>query len=116
MELDPAALALLEVEPVEHPHEIEVPEGAAEFAVGHRLEARILLHLDDALDRLVLDLGKLLGVHRLVFVVGLAGLLDRIRTEETADDIGAVRGFLDGHLILLVCPTVGGRNGRKQAG
>ena len=39
VELDAAAFALDDVEPVEHAHEIEVPPGAAELAVGHRLEA-----------------------------------------------------------------------------
>ena len=35
--------------------EIEMPEGAAELAVGDGLEAQILLQLDGVADRLVLD-------------------------------------------------------------
>ena len=47
---------------VEPPEEIEVPPGAAELAVGDRLEADLLLLLDDALDLAVLDRLELGGV------------------------------------------------------
>ena len=40
---------------VEAPEEIEMPPGTAEFAVGDRLQADILLAFDDALDLLILD-------------------------------------------------------------
>ena len=40
---------------VEAPEEIELPPGAAEFAVGDRLQADLFLLLDDALDLAVLD-------------------------------------------------------------
>ena len=40
---------------VEPPEEIEVPPGAAELAVGDRLEPDLLLLLDDAFDLAVLD-------------------------------------------------------------
>ena len=40
---------------VEAPEEIEMPPGAAEFAVGDRLQADLFLLLDDALDLAVFD-------------------------------------------------------------
>ena len=40
---------------VEAPEEIEMPPRAAELAVGDRLQADVLLLLDDALDLAVLD-------------------------------------------------------------
>ena len=81
----------IEVEAVEHAHEVEVPPGAAELAVGHRLEPGVLLHPDDVDDRLVLDRLELLGRERLVLEVGLARGLDRGGPEEAADDVGAER-------------------------
>ncbi len=44
---------------VEAPEEIEMPPGAAEFAVGDRLQADFFLLLDDALDLAVFDLLQL---------------------------------------------------------
>ena len=58
LELD-AVVELVELDAVEHAEEIEVPPGAAEFAVGRELEADLLLLLDDLLDLAVLDLLEL---------------------------------------------------------
>ena len=44
---------------VEHAVEIEMPPGAAEFAVGGELEADLFLLLDDLVDLGVLDLFQL---------------------------------------------------------
>ena len=55
LELD-LALAKIGLDAVERAEEIVVPEGAAEFAVGDRLEADLLLLVDDLLDLAVLDL------------------------------------------------------------
>ena len=47
------------VDAVEAPEEIEMPPGAAEFAVGDRLQAGLFLLLDDALDLAVFDAAQL---------------------------------------------------------
>ncbi len=67
---------------------IEMPEGAAELAVGCDLEADILLHLDRLADRLVLDLTELLGGN-LVALFLLARIEQRLGPQQTADMIGA---------------------------
>src|ERR1035437_7272622 len=54
MELD-AVIELIELDAVEHAEKIEVPPGAAEFAVSGELEPDLLLLLDDLLDLAVLD-------------------------------------------------------------
>ena len=52
--LDPFA-GLIDLDAVEPLEEIEMPPGAAEFAVGGELEADLLLLLDDFLDLAVFD-------------------------------------------------------------
>jgi len=54
LELD-LALAEIGFHAVEAPKEIVVPEGAAEFAVGDRLQPNVLLPLDDLDDLVVFD-------------------------------------------------------------
>ena len=44
--------------------EVHVPGGAAELAVGRRLQADVLLHAHRVADGLVLDRAQLLGVDR----------------------------------------------------
>src|SRR5207247_11026104 len=78
------------LDPVEAPEKVEVPPGAAEFAVGHRLEPDLLLLLDDALDLAVfhrLELGRA----DLALGASLARLLERRRTQQAADVVGAER-------------------------
>ena len=77
---------------VEAPEEIEMPPGAAEFAVGDRLQAGIFLLLDDVLDLAVF--------HRFQFVcrdlalgAALARLFQRRGPQQAADVIGAERRF-----------------------
>ena len=60
LELD-AVVELVDFDAVEHAEEIEMPPGAAEFAVGGELEPDLLLLLDDLLDLAVLDLLQLGG-------------------------------------------------------
>src|SRR5712691_2037822 len=88
VELD-AGVGLVEVDAVEHPKEIEVPPGAAELAVGRKLEADLLLLLDDLLDFPVFDRLELGRRDGALFVLG-AGLLERRGAQEAADMIGAV--------------------------
>ena len=85
---------------VETPEEIEVPPGAAELAVGDRLEPDLLLLLDDALDLAVLDRLELGGVisplarcSRASFSAG--------RTQQAADVIGAERRLGSLHVVTL---------------
>ena len=97
MELDAAAFPALDIEPVEHAHEIEMPPGPAEFAVGNGHKAGVFLHLNDAANGFVLDGVKLFGGHGLVLEMGLARLLDGIGPQETADHVGAERRGGLGH-------------------
>lgn len=70
--------------------EVEVPEGAAEFAVRDRREAVGELLLHEGGDFLVLDGGERLA-GELAPGKGGAGLCEGGRTQEAADDVGAVR-------------------------
>ena len=94
VELDAATFALDDVEAGEHPHEVEMPPGPAEFAIGHGLEPGGFLHPDDIDDGLVLDALELFRRQGLVVVMGMARRFDGVRPEEAADDIGAI-GRLD---------------------
>ena len=75
---------------VEAPEEIEMPPGAAELAVGDRLQADLFLFLDDALDLAVFDRLERGGVD---FALGalLARFFQRGRTQQAADMVGAER-------------------------
>ena len=84
---------------VEAPQEIEMPPGAAEFAVGDGLQAGRFLLLDDVLDLAVLDRLQRGGVD-LAFGAALARLFQRGRPQQAADMIGAER-----RLGSLHCPT-----------
>ncbi len=108
MELDATAFALDDVEAVEHAHEIEMPPGAPEFAVGHRLEARIFLHLDDVADGFVLDGLELFGAQGLVLEAGLAGLFDAVGAQKRANDIGVIGRLGNGHEWSSSIPGWGG--------
>src|SRR5262245_39675479 len=89
---------------VEAPEKVEVPPGAAELAVGDGLEPHLLLLLDDALDLAVLDRLER-GRADLALGVLLPRLLERSRTQQAADMVGAERrlGSLHvGPLVVLV--------------
>ena len=60
LELD-LALAEIGLDAVELAEEIEIPERAAEFAVGDGFQPDRLLLLDDRLDLAILDRVQLLG-------------------------------------------------------
>src|SRR5215472_10575946 len=70
--------------------EIEVPEGAAELAVGRALEAHVLLQLHDLSDALVLDLAERCRVD-LATLLLLARVQQAPRTEQAPDMIGSER-------------------------
>ncbi len=101
---------------VEAPEEIEMPPGAAEFAVGDRLQADLFLLLDDALDLAVLDLLQLRG-RDLALGLLRARLMDRLRTQQAADMIGAEgwsRVFAHCSSALSVLPLVPAKAGTQR--
>ena len=63
---------------------------AAEFAVGHDLEADLLLHGEDVADALILQFAEL-GVADLLGGMPAEGLPQRRRAQQAADVIGAER-------------------------
>jgi hypothetical protein len=67
-------------------------EGAAELAVGHRLEADRLLQRDRLSDAFVLDRAQRIGVD-LAARVACAGVLQPRRSQQAADVLGAERGL-----------------------
>jgi hypothetical protein len=78
------------LDPAQLLKEVDVEIGAAEFAVGDRLQADILLELDDLGDCLVLDLAQLGGAE-LALGLLVARLEQVLGAQETADMIGAER-------------------------
>ena len=98
------------------PHEVEVPGGAAELAVGDGGQSGGLLLGDEVEDALILHLLERGGVDA-AGLEGAAGLLQALGAQEAADDVEAVRGLLvigDGHGDVL--SGDGGVTGRKYAG
>ncbi len=89
LELD-AVTELIELDAVEHAVEIEMPPGATKLAVGRELEADRLLLADDLLDLAILDRGKRSRAERAARRL-LARLLERCRSEQRADMVGAKR-------------------------
>ena len=77
-------------DPVERVDEVHVPGGAAELAVGDRLQPGLLLHADDVPDRLVLGLREALVVEP-AGGVRLARLEQLGRPQQAADVVGAER-------------------------
>ena len=75
---------------VETPEEIEMPPRTAELAVGDRLQADVLLFLDDTLDFSVLDLLQRLGAE---LTLGMLGprLMQRLGAQQAADMVGPER-------------------------
>jgi len=97
-----AAVHHVLLDAIEAPEEIEMPPGAAEFAVGDRLQADPFLFLDDALDLAVFDRLERGGVD-LALGAPLARLFQRGRTQQAADMIGAERRL--GSLAQSATPT-----------
>ena len=85
-----AAIHDMALDAVEPPQEVEMPPGAAEFAVGDRLQAGRFLLLDDVLDGAVLDRFEFGGAD-LAFGAALARCFQRGRPQQAADMIGAER-------------------------
>src|SRR5690606_11531538 len=102
MELDAAALALDDVEAVEHAHAIEMPPGAPELAIGDGLEARIFLHPNDVANGFIFDGAQFLRAHAAILAARLARCLDAVRTQKRADNIGPIGrlGYCHDYLLL----------------
>ena len=85
-----------------------MPPGAAEFAVGDRLQADVFLAFDDAHDLAVLDRFQRGGVD-LASGVFFARLFQRGRAQQAADVIGA-----EGGLVRWVIPSPSCRAGAPR--
>ena len=77
---------------VEPPQEVEMPPGAAEFAVGDGLQADRFLLFDDAFDFAVLHRLERNGGD-LALGVTFARLLQRRGAQQAADMVGTKRRF-----------------------
>ena len=71
---------------------VEMPPGAAEFAVGRELEAERGLLVHDLFDFDVFGLAQVLGRDLALLQFG-ARFLDARRPQQAADFVGAERGF-----------------------
>src|SRR5262249_22235732 len=95
LELD-AAGQLVDLDVVETVIEVVMPEHAAILAVGHALQADLLLLLDDLRNLLVLNLLQI-GRADLPLVALGARLGDRRRAQIAADMVGAERWLGPSH-------------------
>jgi len=86
-----AVIEFVYFDAVEQAVEIEVPPGAAVLAVRRHLKANPFLFPDQLLDLLVLDFLEIGRADRALLALG-ARLLERLRTQEAADQIGAEGG------------------------
>src|SRR5262249_20942546 len=86
-ELD-SLLGFIQLDAVEHAQEIEMPPRAPEFAVGCELEPGLLLPGDDLINLAVFD-GLELSCRDISFLAVGACFLQGLRTQQTADMIGA---------------------------
>src|SRR5687768_8021052 len=117
LELDFHAALLLDA--VELQQEIGVEEGAAELAVGDRLEAQALLIGGNVANRVILDRAQSYGVDR----AGLAvdpGVDQRLGAQKAADMIGVkwgLGGARCGNFSVLhrLSPDVEGAGHIKQS-
>ena len=91
-----AVIELLDLDAVEHAVEVEMPPGAAEFAVGRDLEPDLLLLLDDGLDLAILDGGELRRADLALLALG-ARFLQRRGAQDRADHVGAERRLASRH-------------------
>jgi hypothetical protein len=82
--------------------EIELPPRAPQLAVGRELQPDLFLLLDDLLDLAVLDLPELSGGD-LALLALRARLLERRRSQQAADMIGAEWRFGSLHRVFPVC-------------
>jgi hypothetical protein len=74
---------------VEMLEEVEMPEGAAELAVGDGFETDVLLPLDDLGDLAILDLLQRGGAECALFPL-LPGVLQRRGAKKAAHHVGAI--------------------------
>ena len=95
LELD-ALFGLVLLDAVEPRQEIEMPPGAAIFAVGDRLEPDLLLLPDDLQDFRVLDDFELRG-RDFPFLALRARFLERRGAQQAADMVGAEWRCGSGH-------------------
>ena len=99
LELD-ALVALVHLDAAELCQEVEMPEGTAELAIGHRLQAIGLLLGDGVDDGGILGGAQPGGIQRAGGMRG-AGLAQRHRAQQAADHVGAEGGLAIGHGVFL---------------
>ena len=104
LELD-AVVDLVDLDAVEHAEEIEMPPGAAEFAVGRELEPDLFLLLDDLLDLAVLDRRERCRGDLALLALG-ARFLQRRGAQQAADHVGAKRRLGSHHWGVPPCKIV----------
>jgi hypothetical protein len=80
-----------DLDAVEPAEEVEVPEGAAELAVGYGVQPDLLLAADRMEDRLVFDVPQCGGVDLAVLEAG-TGLMNGCGAQQAADLVGAEWG------------------------
>lgn len=115
-EVNGPGLGLDVADALEAGKEVEVPEGAAEFAVGDGGEAVVELLLHERGDLLVLDGGEGFAGELAPGERG-AGLCDGGGTKEASDDVGTVRGKNVGHgavPFLMCCWKASGASRRPE--
>ena len=97
LELDGPPFGIDVLHALERLQEVQMPHGTAELAIGHGLEAGLLLLLDEIGNRLVLHGRQLDAVDPPGSKV-LARLLEASGTQEAADDVVGVGRLLEsGH-------------------
>src|SRR5215831_11327080 len=90
------ALAQISFDAIELAEKVVVPEGAAELAVGHRSQPHLRLLFDDRGDLAVFDRAQLVSADLATLALG-ARVLQRGRTQQAADVVGAERWCGAGH-------------------
>src|SRR5262245_21526093 len=91
-----AVIELVELHPVEHAEEIEVPVSSSKLPIGRELEPDFLLLLDDLFDFAVFDLFELITAYGPFLALGTR-ILQRLAALEAAHVVGTKRWGLVGH-------------------
>src|ERR1700741_3292235 len=94
--------------------EIEMPPGAAELAVGRKLEADRGLLVHDLLDFQVLDLAQIIRRDLALLPLG-ARLLDLLRPEQAADLVGVEGGPCSLHVLTPAISMFSGTSHTQMA-
>src|SRR5690606_19532536 len=86
-----------DIEAIEFAHEIIVPPGPAQFAVGYHRQPSIFLQFDRVANGFVFNGGQFGAVGGVLVEKFVAGLFDLIVAQKGADMVGAERRGAVGH-------------------